>query len=417
MSITVDRRAFLGSTATLIGSQFISGLSQASTATGNNRAQNLEPPILQISNVIKRDLPSEYQAYLEVQTNTEGKFTIGLYKDTHTQKISRAIYNERDKTQGKLFPTPSDQSKPVAIVDARGADLEGTFKIYDSGNNYSSSYPTSPTLWLPNHTEVATNYLFSMNNSLNRLPEGIVDAFRRNETWTMLGKNVEDTYYWLFPSWRTHDQNTPIDPNKPWIEKINGRWVDNRRYANLPGLFLPSMKRIVIPQTYITYGTRDGIEDRNGRDEWNRDTVFHEAGHGTDYLNSYSDADGFVSAYERDKRNIPESEEHLVSYFLQNRSEPFAEITGALMGGLSGRRSARILSYFYNAAEHIRTQVLPAYSYRITPEYIRQNIYPGYGSDRRVATALYPEIQLASSLTEDAGQCAHLHENRNHILV
>lgn len=417
MGNTVDRRIFLGSAAVLIGSQFLPSLVQASKADRTKDSAPQEPLRLQISNVITRGIPPEYQAYLEVATNNTGKFTIGLYKDRQNQKISRAIYDERDRTQGRLFPASTDQSQPVAIVDASGAGIEGVFTIYDSDNGYELFYPLSPTLWIPEHANgIATNYIFSINNSLKHLPEGVTNAFYENETWTLIGKNIEDTYYWLYPAWRSYDQNIPIDPNKPWIEKVDGRWVDNRRYANVPGLYLSDRKLIVIPQTYITYGTSNGIQDRNGSDEWNRATVFHESGHGVDDLNSYSNAEGFISAYERDKRSIPENEESLVSYYLQNRSEPFAEISGALMGGLSGRRAARILSYFYNAAEHIRTNVLPRYGYRITPQHIRQNIYPGYGSGRRAALALYPEIQLASSLAEDAGHCIHL-QNSNQVIV
>ncbi|OGI07045.1 MAG: hypothetical protein A3I68_08660 [Candidatus Melainabacteria bacterium RIFCSPLOWO2_02_FULL_35_15] len=409
----IDRRIFLGSTAAIIGNQFLSGIARA------NRAQPVvQTPTLQISNVITRGIPAEYQAYLDVQTNTDGRFTLGLLKERIPgRKISRAIYDERDRTEGRLFAKPADQAQPSAIIDGRNAGIEGVFNIHDTGSGYESWYPVSPVLWLPEYAEFATNYLFSIDNSLKRIPAGITSAFHRNESWTLIGKDIEQTYYWLNPSWRTHDQNTPIDPNKPWIEKIDGRWVDNRRYANLPGLYLPDRKLIVIPQTHITYGTANGIKDRNGQDEWNRDTIFHEGGHGLDYLtsysNCYSNAHGFINAYEKDKSRIADSEEHMVSYYLQNRAEPFAEITGALMGGLSGRRAARILSFFYNVAEHVRTQVLPHYGYRITPEQIREKIYSGYGSDRRAALTLYPEIQLASSLERDAGVCMHLHNNSN----
>ena len=402
----VNRRFFLGTTAALLGKQLFPEVAMADRI----QAVTQTPQRLQISNVITRGIPAEDQAHLEVETNTDGRFTIGLLKERRPgQRISRAIYDERDRAQGRLFPAQANQNQPVAIVEGARAGIEGNFDIYDTGNSYETWYPVSPVLWIPEHVGFATNYLFSINNSLKRIPEGVVSAFGRNETSALIGKNIEQTYYWLYPAWRRQDQNTPVDPNKPWIEKVEGRWVDNRRWANIPGLYIPDRKLIVIPQTYITYGTTNGIEDRNGRDEWNRDTVFHEGGHGVDYLNSYSDSEGFTIAYNTDKRNIPESEEHMVSYYLQNRAEPFAEISGALMGGLSGRRSARILSFFYDAAEHIRTQVLPTYGHRITPQQIRQNIYPGYGSSRRAALTLYPEIQLASSLAEDAGHCTHMH--------
>lgn len=418
MANTVDRRTFLGSTAALLGSQFLPNIAKGSTVQPATQG----PPRLQVSNVITRNIPAEYQAYLEVQTNTDGRFTIGLLKDrVPGRRISRAIYDERDRTQGRLFTSPADNSQPAAIIDPRNAGIEGVFEVHDTGNGYDSWYPVSPVLWIPEHAGFATNYLFSINNSLKSIPEGVTNAFHRNETWTLIGRNIEQTYYWLNPSWRTSDENTPIDPNKPWIEKVDGRWVDNRRWANVPGLYLPDRKTIVIPQTYITYGTRNGIEDRNGQNEWNKDTVFHEGGHGLDYLSSHSNSRGFIDAYERDKRNIPEDQEHMVSYYLQNRAEPFAEISAALMGGLSGRRSARILSFFYNSAEHIRTQVLPHYGYRISQEQVRQNIYPGYGSDRRAALTLYPEIQLASALAEDAGHCMHMHNMDNphhgHVIV
>lgn len=409
----IGRREFLGATALALANTYLPKISAA-------QAAQQTVPRLRISNVITRGIPERFQAYYLIESNTPGRFMLGLYKERlgrNGHKISTPIYDLDDKKKGRLFTQPTDPSQPVAVIDGRGGGIEGVFEIHDDGSKYISSYPISPALWILEHSEgIATNYIFSINNSINKIPSDVVGAAARNHGWTTIGKGVDDTYYWLYSEWKNYDDHTPIDPNKPWLEKKDGVWVDNRRFANFPGLYDPSNRYIVIPQTCIEYGTKNKILDRNGQDEWNQDTVFHEFGHLIDDLpySNYSDSQGFITVYDKDKESIPENEESRVAYFLKDRWEPFAEVTGALMGGLSSRRSARILSYFYNTAEYIRTNVLPRYGYRISPESIRRNIYSGYGGDRRAAIALYPEIQLASSLQEDIGVCPHIHAHSAH---
>lgn len=408
MSIQVDRRAFLGTAALALANSLFNNTALAQGVRQKGRVVSSNPPTLKVSEVITRGIPGDFQSYLRVDTGTPGWFYIGLYKETHNQKISTPVYDPKDKRERRLFSKTNDPSKPVATVDLKGSGIEGVFNIYDTGDGYKSSYPINPLLDIPSHTEVSTNYLLGINNALNKLPGGVIDALNKDGTELMIAKNIEDSYYWLYPAWKKEDQNRTIDPSKPWLEKVNGEWIDNRKHENIPGYYLSEKSLMVMPQQYIEYGTRNQVVDRTKDNEWNQSTVFHETGHAIDYLPSslHSDEEGFVSTYNKDMEKIPDEEEERVGYFLKNRREPFAEIAGALMGGLSSSRSARIFDYFPSASEHIRKNVLPKYGYKVSQEQIRRSIYPGYGLERHTAVKLYPEMHLASSLAgEDMVLC------------
>ena len=263
---------------------------------------------------------------------------------------------------------------------------------------------SSSILKVPSHTRVSTNFFTTVDNALKEMPDELIGAFNRNGTEVMIGKNVNDLYYWLYPSWKTQDEATPIDPNKPWIEKINGQWVDNRKTRNYPGVYI--QKRIIMPQKYIKYASTDEI-DQGDSSDWIRAMTFHETGHGLDYLKSslYSNDQGFIDVYEKDKAKIKGEDELYVAYFLRNRREPFAELVGALLGGLLPKSAARILNNFPTAAEYVRKNVLPNYGYNITAEEVQKKIYPGYGMQKVKAERFGARFDYRTLLNEDMILC------------
>ena len=375
MSIKVDRRSFLVSSIAAALIPTIPTIGRADTEKTNTD----EPPVLKITEVITGDkIPNEYAAYYKVETKTEGNFYIVRRKESINQIITDVYYKDEDKKEGRLFPKATDSKKPVAIVDASGADLKGIYNIYDDGDKYKAYFSMSPLMNIPSHTEVSSNYLLNIDQALKEIPSGVIDALSSNSREVMIAKNVDDLYYWLYPSWKTQDESIPVDPNKPWVEKKDGEWVDNRRMCNTPGMYVQS--RILMPQKYIKYGTKSEEIDQGDSKDWLKSLTFHETGHGVDFLKSslYSDDSGFIRAYDNDKAKIADEDEFYVAYFLKNRKEPFAEITGALMGGLLPKSAARILKNFPEAAEHIRKNVLPKFGYTITPKEIKEKIYPGY---------------------------------------
>lgn len=381
MSIKVDRRAFLGAAALAIADRYLSQVAFANNEQHRLANNTTSPPTYRISEVISGNrIESEYKSYFRVALNTDAFFYIVQRKDSKGQKIFELSYDLADKRQGRIFPAPEDYSKPVALVDGKGADLNGIFEIYDRGDYYSVSYNFSPLIYIPSHTEISSVYLLTVDKSLKDLPKDLTDTLNENKRRLMLAKNIEDSYYWLYPYWREEDRNHHIDPKKPWIEKVNGVWIDNRRHENVPGYYLSDRSMIVMPQRYIKYATEDEVIDRVNDHEWNKATVFHEIGHALDYLRSplYSDARNYDEAYNRDLAKIPNEEQERVGYFLMNKVEPFAELVGALLGGFSRDRAARILDYFPDAAEHIRVHVLPKYGYEISEDDVRGKIYPGY---------------------------------------
>lgn len=407
MSLKVDRRAFLGTTALLLAERLLPRVAFAETQ--GQRSQNTTPTY-EISEIITGNrIGPRFQAYYRVQTNIPGSFYIVQYKDSDKQKIFTLSYDLEDKRQGRIFPRPQDSSKPVAVIKGEGANLDGVFEIYDRGEYYSVNYNFSPLIYIPSHTEINSRYLLNIDESLKDLPTDLVSKLNEYNRKIMLANNVEDSYYWLYPSWKEDDDNSPINSNRPWIEKINGQWVDNRRHENVPGYYFSDRHMIVMPQKYIRYGTEDEVIDRTEHTDWNKATVFHEIGHAVDYLESplYSDVNSFVRAYNTDLAKIPASEQERVGYFLMNRREPFAELVGALLGGFTRDRAARILDYFPDAAEHIRINVLPEYGYEITDDDVRENIYPDYRkNDEKTKTKNRNRFKLALLHEDPITLCA-----------
>lgn len=406
IAVNESRRKFLITTALLAAHKILPKSVLGNTTSTNSNNWQDDPPVYGVSKVITGSrIPNEYQAYYKVDHPNSGWFYVALRKETKNQKISAATYDPNDKSNGRLFQEPYDTSKPVASVDVTSVGIKGKFNIYDNGSAYTTSFPISPLLSIPSHTEVKTDYLLTIDRALKDLPSGVVSALSRNGTELMITKNVRDSYYWLYPSWKTYDDNATVDPNRPWIEKINGRWVDNRLHRNVPGYYMSDRNLIMMPQEYIRYGTKDEIIDRTTQVANNRSTVFHEIGHGIDYLPStrYSDRTGFIENYNDDMTNIPEEEQERVGYFLMNRREPFAEITGALLGGLTRDRAARILSYFPSASEHIRTDVLPRYGYEISIDYVRENIYEDYLKEKDAEKS--SQVAYRNMLQNDAILC------------
>ena len=237
MSIKVDRRAFLSASlaAALVPRISIADSNQAS------------PPVLKITEIITGSrIPNDYAAYYKVETNTSGWFRIACRKESKNQKVMYAVFDKKDKQEGRLFPKSNNPNKPVAIVDASGAGLKGVYEIYDKGDSYDVSFILSPLMSIPKHTEVSSNFLFSIEQSLKQMPQGLINALNNNGTKVVIGKNVSDTYYWLYPSWKTEDENRKTDSSKPWLEKVDGKWVDNRKHSNIPGRYMSDLKKVVI---------------------------------------------------------------------------------------------------------------------------------------------------------------------------
>lgn len=396
MSVKIDRRLFLATAGV--------GLVNVLTPKVVRAALPQTPVNCHVSEIITGSrIPNEFKAYYKVETATSGWFYIARYKDTHNQKISVPAYDDEDKKQGRLFPTPTDYSKPVAVVDASRASL-GIFNIYDTGSEYRSGYPISPVFRVPSHTEVSTDYLLTVDKALKEIPDKLISAFSSNGTEVMIGRNVNNLYYWLYPFWKTQDEATPIDPNKPWIEKVNGKWVDNRKICNIPGMYI--QKRILMPQKYIKYASTNEI-DQGSSSDWIKSMTFHEAGHGLDYLKPslYSNDQEFIDVYEKDKAKITGEDELYVAYFLKNRKEPFAELAGALLGGLLPKSAARILNNFPTAAEYVRKNILPRYGYNITVEDVQKKIYPGYGMQKAKVEKLDVRFDYKTLLNEDMILC------------
>ncbi len=384
MTSRIDRRVFLMSS---LGMALLPSTAFAKTQFRRTpqvtqepqvAKETKEPPKLEITKVITKGIDNSFAAYYKVGTNTEADFHIVRRKESVNQKVTTVYYKAEDKKAGKLFSKPANSTDPVAIVDAKGAGLNGIYKIYDENDEYKAYFMLAPTLNIPSHTEVSSNFLLNVDQALKDLPEGVISALSSSQREVMIARNVNDLYYWLYPSWKTQDEAIPVDPNKPWIEKKNGEWVDNRKTSNTAGFYTEG--RILMPQRYIKYGTESEEVDQGDSKDWLKNMTFHEVGHGIDFLKSnlYSDAQGFISAYEEDKTKITGEDELYVAYFLKNRREPFAEITGALMGGLLSKSAARILNNFPTAAEYIRKNVLPKYDYNISVEEVRKKIYPGY---------------------------------------
>lgn len=398
MPIPISRRSFLQSAGAASGLYAATALTGSTSKAGNSNtfARRLKP-----TKKVSGD--DKYREYLNIPTPGGGTFQLAIRRETKGQKAIVPAYEKTDKAAGKLF-SPR-QSGIVAVVDASEYGIPGDIEVHSKGDSYSVTYNQSPLIKIPSHTEINTRFLFSIDKELKSLPPGVKKALDQNDVSVMLAKSVEDSYYWLYPSWKISDQKIPLDPKVPWIEKVSkNKWKDNRRTSNYPGLYMSSRKQIIIPQKHYKYGSDTELIDRVAKDTWNRNTVYHEVGHAIDDLVTngwFSNVTDFERAYERDLTLIPEAEKEEIGYFLKNKREPFAEITAALLGGLDKRRSERILKRFPTSSRHIMERVLPLYKYKITPKFVKENIYEGYLASTKEARPALEGAKLASMQRED----------------
>lgn len=345
------------------------------------RISSAPPDKYYITEVIKRDRLSKYPQYIacyRVGVNGEhSNFYIVQNKNCRTNDIFAVHYNKTDKDRGLLFPTTSDASKPVAIVDGSVAGLLGYFEIFDI-DEYYARFQLTPFIHVPDHTEVNSKFLLAVDNAFKKLPVGMLQALCDSGVAVILGKNVEDTYYHYFPRWEAEDLRCTIDPTKPRLEKTEDDWIDNRLRKNVPGRFVDN--RIFIPQTYTQYGTEDHIIDCTNEGISLGSIVVHEAGHVIDamYEPILSDLEGFQEAHAQDVENIPLDQQDKVLYLIALRKDAFTEILAALLNCLPHERTYTILNHFPKSSEYIRQHVLPLIGVNMNIDDVRENVYSNY---------------------------------------
>ncbi len=343
----------------------------------------------------------KYDAYYKVDTKNKGNFYIVQSSEGRTSALFYCAYKEKEKNDGFVFPEPENPNTPVAVVSAKSSGLDGIFEIYDKNGAYKVNYKFSPILYTPDHSQVNSKYLFNMEKILRSFPERLVAEFNSRGIRVLIAKDIQDSYYAYYPSWKFHDDTHPPDPNLPILEKTENGWKDNRRYANIGGLYIDSTA--IMPQQWIKYGTSDEIIDRSDKFVATKATVFHELGHALDYINSspFSDTESYKTAYSKDVKNIAEDKQEAVAYFLMARREAFAELTAALTGGLPKNRAALMLSTFPQAAENIRKRVLPTFGVEISIDDIKKDIYPDYLSKKTKTASLEETKELFTMFTHN----------------
>ncbi|GEM_PF-2172262 len=403
MPIQIDRRSFLTVAGLGLGYKFIE--SQLPVALAAETLPN-EPKKCNITEIITephRIERDKFNAYFKVDTGNDGWFYIVQNKNSRTKNVFDLAYDKGEKKAGKLFPPTGDPSKPVAVISGNGGKLSGTFKIYDTGDGYSVKYEISPLINVPSHTTVDSRFLLDVDETIKGLPLGMVNDMVARGIEVYLAKNIEDSYYHLYPSWQAYDRQHPNDPSKPWLEMKDDGCIDHRNYSNTSALY--TQKRVVIPQTHYEYGTRK-LYDRVGDFSWTRHTVGHEIGHAVDNYNSndyhlgmdsskgrdkrkgnedwYSQESDFLTAFEIDKQRMDPEIKKKVAYSWCRKSEiggqveGFANIISAFLGTESKDGAGLLFSAFPRSSEIVREKFLPKFGVKLTIADIREKIYPGY---------------------------------------
>ena len=396
MSLTVNRRFFLASGALALANVVIP--SRFSLAKSSE-----DIPEYEITEVIKdsKRIEDKYSAYYKVDIKNDGWFYITQYKDCNQKTVFSAAHSFEDKRKGKIFSAPDDYSKPIAVVSAKDAGLSGVFEIYDDGeNSYKVKYKFSPLLSIPSHTKVDSNYLISVQNGLSKIPEPLVEDLRGRGIRLMIGKNVEDTYYYRYPSWEKYDEENPNDPSKPWLEVKGDSCIDHRNYSNVSALYV--QKAVIMPQTHYEYGTGK-LNDRTEWHKWNQYTVGHELGHSIDYFNSddhyngdsykyankkksnvtrYSGVEKFLELFKLDKERMDPALRNKIAYTWCKKdggeAEGFADLCAVMFGSMSNKNAAITLFAYPQSAEYVRKEILPKFGASITVDDVRKNIYADY---------------------------------------
>ena len=258
---------------------------------------------------------SKYDAYYKVETNKEGYFYIARQKNGRTDTLFGASFDLNEKNKGLVFPDPIDNSGLVALVDAKEAGLNGVFEIYDNNAGYIVQYNFSPLISTPGHTTVSSTYLIDMENMLRKLPSSYTAEIAKQGIRVLMAKNVEDAYYYYYPSWKREDDSKVVDPKRPPYEFTENGYRDYRKYANIGGLYID--RKAIIPQTYIRYGTNDEIIDYAKSVDDTRYVAYHELGHGFDdlYYSRFSDSKEFKKAHSKDISTFSKEDKDRLIYF------------------------------------------------------------------------------------------------------
>lgn len=328
-------------------------------------------------NRFPEDGKQTFDAYYGIDTENEGRFYIARYNEGRTENIFTAAYDEDEKKKGMLFIDFPNTSNPVTTVDAKEIGLNGYFEINELSGRYEIKYKFSPLLFTPNHTKVSSTFMLNIERELQTFPKKLINELHKNGIRVMIAANIEDAYYHYYPSWKQYDDNLFVDPKRPAVEWTENGFRDNRKYSNTGGFFVD--RKVVIPQKYYTYGT-EKVFDYSTSNEYTKRVLYHELGHAIDYVynSAFSDDKDFKTAHNADTKPFTKQDIKDLAYFYRSRSETFAHVTAALLGGLSKSEASQMLSKFPMCAEHIRQNVLPRFDIELTKEQIRKDIYPNY---------------------------------------
>ena len=339
----------------------------------------LTTPVLQhkITKVITNP-PDRPDVYTYYKVDTKGDLHVAYHKDGSFS----LVYKNEDTGKNLFFPQ-APKGQLVAMICGSNIGYPGAFEIYSKGNdNYSVTYninvkSTIPLLNIPSHTWVHSAYAKNMISAIESLPEPFTKELAKQGITVMIAKDYNDAYYYYYPSWKESDRWKVEDPQKPPYELTPKGYVDHRKYSSIGGLFVEG--KAIIPQIVTQYGSTKTVDRAESKDYIIR-VLYHELGHALDYAYSsaFSDLDSFKGAHAADIKGFSEEDKTNLVYFYNSRSETFAHLTAALLGGLSKEESAVMLSKFKSSAEIVRQDVLPRIGVDISIENIRKNIYPDY---------------------------------------
>lgn len=355
---------------------------------------------------------SKYEAYFKVEDKSGQSFFIVQKKNC---RLEDAFVFGPSRENKKVFSKPLDFSKPVLTVDSsKVLGVDGKFEIYDDRNGgYDVKYNYfSGLIDVPSHTSVSSRFLLNVDKGIKRLPQSLRQDLYNRGVRILLGRNVEDTYYRYYPSWKTQDLNARNDESKPWLEVNGDGCKDHRKNINITALY--TQKRVIIPQEHVQYKTNRVLDRLDFDDSWTFDTVGHELGHAIDFFNQddyyennsgtyyaqkkiyssngnnfyrqgvYSHEGEFLMTFKMDKERMEPDLKKKVAYLWckpeGGQQEGFADITAALLGAFTPEKTALTLSAFPMTAEYIRKKVLPDFKVNLSIEEVKEK-YPEYLKD------------------------------------